>query len=112
MLALFNFRIFVSMTYRLLDVEMLLDQTRVTNQVRQYALVSSEQCYIVRQIDLEPSSVVQRIPYKQLKLIQAVPVSEKNSFFGIIGITFIHFQFLIIHFQIVVVSTLFLYIYT
>uniref|UniRef100_A0A1I8EVF2 Ricin B-type lectin domain-containing protein n=1 Tax=Wuchereria bancrofti TaxID=6293 RepID=A0A1I8EVF2_WUCBA len=59
----------------LLDVEMLLDQATIKNRVKQYALVCSEQCYIVRQIDLEPSSVVQRIPYKQLKLIQAVPVS-------------------------------------
>uniref|UniRef100_A0AAF5PWJ8 Ricin B-type lectin domain-containing protein n=2 Tax=Wuchereria bancrofti TaxID=6293 RepID=A0AAF5PWJ8_WUCBA len=70
----------------LLDVEMLLDQATIKNRVKQYALVCSEQCYIVRQIDLEPSSVVQRIPYKQLKLIQAVPVSEKNSFFGTIEV--------------------------
>ncbi|CAG9534944.1 unnamed protein product [Cercopithifilaria johnstoni] len=70
----------------LLDVEMLLDQATSTNKIRQYALVCSEQCYIVRQIHLEPSSVVQRIPYKQLKLIQAVPVSEKNSFFGTIEV--------------------------
>ncbi|VDK72688.1 unnamed protein product [Litomosoides sigmodontis] len=70
----------------LLDVEMLLDQATTTNRVKQYALVCSEQCYIVRQIDLEPSSVVQRIPYKQLKLIQAVPVSEKNSLFGTIEV--------------------------
>lgn len=76
------------MTCRLLDVEILLDQTTATNRVRQYALVCSEQCYVVRQIDFEPSSVIQRIPYKQLKLIQAVPVSEKNSFFGTIGIVF------------------------
>lgn len=72
---------------------MLLDQATTTNRVRQYALVCSEQCYIVRQIDLEPSSVVQRIPYKQLKLIQAVPVSEKNSFFGTIGIIFLQLRF-------------------
>ncbi|MCP9261503.1 Zn-dependent carboxypeptidase [Dirofilaria immitis] len=58
----------------LFDVEMLLDQKTIRNRVKQYALVCSEQCYIIRQIDLEPSSVVQRIPYKQLKLIQAVPV--------------------------------------
>ncbi|KAL3994358.1 hypothetical protein ACH3XW_21415 [Acanthocheilonema viteae] len=70
----------------LLDIEMLLDQVTITNRIRQYALVCSEQCYIVRQIDLEPSSVVQRIPYKQLKLIQAVSVSEKNSFFGTIEV--------------------------
>ncbi|VDO23593.1 unnamed protein product [Brugia timori] len=70
----------------LLDVEMLLDQATTKNRVKQYALICSEQCYIVRQIDLEPSSVVQRIPYKQLKLIQAVPVSEKNSFFGTIEV--------------------------
>uniref|UniRef100_A0A1I7VNQ7 Ricin B-type lectin domain-containing protein n=1 Tax=Loa loa TaxID=7209 RepID=A0A1I7VNQ7_LOALO len=70
----------------LLDVEMLLDQATTKNRVRQYALVCSEQCYIVRQIDLEPSSVVQRIPYKQLKFIQVVPVSEKNSFVGTIEV--------------------------
>uniref|UniRef100_A0A915Q7J7 Vacuolar protein sorting-associated protein 13 VPS13 adaptor binding domain-containing protein n=1 Tax=Setaria digitata TaxID=48799 RepID=A0A915Q7J7_9BILA len=70
----------------LLDVEMLLNQATSRNRVRQYALVCSEQCYIVRQIDIEPSSVVQRIPYKQLKLIQAVPVTEKNSFVGTIEV--------------------------
>lgn len=77
--------------FRLLDVEMLLDQGTTKNRVRQYALICSEQCYIVRQTDLEPSSVVQRIPYKQLKLIQAVPVKEKNSVFGTIGIFLLHF---------------------
>ncbi|VDK63042.1 unnamed protein product [Onchocerca ochengi] len=70
----------------LFDVEMLLDQTTIRNRVKQYALICSEQCYVVRQIDLEPSNVVQRIPYKQLKLIQAVPVSEKKIFFGTIEV--------------------------
>ncbi|VDN37336.1 unnamed protein product [Gongylonema pulchrum] len=71
----------------LLDVEMLLDQTAAGQQIRQYALVCSEQCYIIRQLNAEPSNVVQRIPYKQLKLIQAVPVTEKDSFVGTIGIS-------------------------
>lgn len=66
---------------------MLLDQVTAKDRIRQYALVCSEQCYIIRQINVEPSNVVQRIPYKQLKLIQAVPVSEEDSFVGTIGIT-------------------------
>ncbi|VDN01283.1 unnamed protein product [Thelazia callipaeda] len=70
----------------LLDVEMLLNQGVAKDRVRQYALICSEQCYIVRQISFEPSSVVQRIPYKQLKLIQAVPVSEENGFVGTIEV--------------------------
>lgn len=63
--------------FSLLDVEVLLDQLNKDDRVRQYALICSEQCYILRQINAEPNSVIQRIPYKQLKQIQAIPVKEK-----------------------------------
>lgn len=46
----------------------------------QHALICSEQCYIIRQVDSEPSTVTQRIPYKYLRNIHALPVDEGSSF--------------------------------
>lgn len=71
----------------LLDVEKLLDQTSGEERVRQHALICSEQCYVIRQVDNEPSNVVQRIPYKHLKLMHPVLVGDYNSSFASIEIT-------------------------
>lgn len=71
---------------RLLDVEVVLDRRTNKDRIRQYALICSEQCYVIRQVDDEPSNVVQRIPYKHLKLMQPVAVSEHNATFASIGL--------------------------
>ncbi|MFH4978277.1 hypothetical protein AB6A40_004986 [Gnathostoma spinigerum] len=60
----------------LLDVELLLDQPTHSGRFRQYALICSEQCYIIRRIENEPSNVIQRISYKNLKQIQPISGCE------------------------------------
>uniref|UniRef100_A0A915ASC0 Vacuolar protein sorting-associated protein 13D n=5 Tax=Parascaris univalens TaxID=6257 RepID=A0A915ASC0_PARUN len=70
----------------LLDVEVVLDRRTNKDRIRQYALICSEQCYVIRQVDEEPSNVVQRIPYKHLKLMQPMAVSEHNATFASIEI--------------------------
>uniref|UniRef100_A0A914S3B8 Ras-associating domain-containing protein n=1 Tax=Parascaris equorum TaxID=6256 RepID=A0A914S3B8_PAREQ len=42
---------------RLLDVEVVLDRRTNKDRIRQYALICSEQCYVIRQVDEEPSNV-------------------------------------------------------
>lgn len=65
--------------FSLLDVEVFLEQRSNNEMIRQYAMICSETCYIIRQIDGEPSSVVQRIAYKLLKQMQPLNVSKMNN---------------------------------
>ncbi|VDK48292.1 unnamed protein product [Anisakis simplex] len=70
----------------LLDVEVVSDRYTSEGHIRQYVLICSEQCYVIKQKDDEPSNVVQRIPYKHLKIMQPVAVSEHNATFASIGL--------------------------
>ncbi|CAI4229925.1 unnamed protein product [Auanema sp. JU1783] len=66
-----------SMKERLLDVETSLEQVEgVSRIVRYYALVSTKQCYVCKQINNESSNVIHCIPYKYLRSVK--PFVEKK----------------------------------
>lgn len=56
-----------------------------------YALICSEQCYIVRQTEDEPNVVTMRISYKNLKEVRAV---DDQAGRGYIGTTISFFAYL------------------
>ncbi|KAK6738708.1 hypothetical protein RB195_020676 [Necator americanus] len=63
---------------RLLDVEVCLEQFKGEDLIRQYVLISTRQCYVCRQVNAEPSSVIFRIPYKYLRSVQPRPELENS----------------------------------
>ncbi|EPB76688.1 hypothetical protein ANCCEY_04198 [Ancylostoma ceylanicum] len=63
---------------RLLDVEVCLEQFKGEDMIRQYVLISTRQCYVCRQVNAEPSSVIFRIPYKYLRSVQPRPELENS----------------------------------
>ncbi|RCN34773.1 hypothetical protein ANCCAN_19384 [Ancylostoma caninum] len=63
---------------RLLDVEVCLEQFKGEDMIRQYVLISTRQCYVCRQVNADPSSVIFRIPYKYLRSVQPRPELENS----------------------------------
>ncbi|CAJ0931757.1 unnamed protein product, partial [Mesorhabditis belari] len=55
---------------RLLDVEMVIEQVTMDEVQRQYVLISTEQCYVCKQLNGESWTVLKRLAYKHVKCIQ------------------------------------------
>uniref|UniRef100_A0A915ER72 Fragile site-associated protein C-terminal domain-containing protein n=1 Tax=Ditylenchus dipsaci TaxID=166011 RepID=A0A915ER72_9BILA len=68
-----------SMSELLLDVVVLLVHMYKRERIIHRALICSEQCYILKQVNHEPGSVIQRVAYKCLKSIHPAPHTQTRT---------------------------------